>query len=105
MFSGTVRARDRVRLGRKGERKVTAINVFADGSAVRRESVSAGEIGKLWGLADIQVGDAVGTPRKDAQQHQFAPATLDAVVIPDHPSDNRALRGALSQLARQDPQI
>ncbi len=105
MFSGTVRARDRVRLGRKGERKVTAINVFADGSAVRRESVSAGEIGKLWGLAEIQVGDAVGTPRKDAEQHQFAPPTLETVVIPGHPSDNGALRVALAQLAEQDPLI
>src|SRR6266516_5296321 len=49
MFSGAVRTRGRVRFGRNGERKVTAINVFADGSAVRRETVSAGQIGKLWG--------------------------------------------------------
>ncbi len=35
MFSGTVRTRDRVRFGRGGERKVTAIDLFAGGSTVR----------------------------------------------------------------------
>jgi small GTP-binding protein len=105
MFAGTVRTRDRVRFGRSGERKVTAINVFASGSAVRRASVSAGQIGKLRGLAEIQVGDAVGTPRRHAEQHQFAPPTLETVVIPRDPGDNGALRVALAQLAEQDPLI
>jgi ribosomal protection tetracycline resistance protein len=104
MFSGTVRTRDRVRFGRSGERKVTAIDVFAHGPAVRRQSVSAGEIGKLRGLAEIQVGDAVGTPLKHAEQHQFAPPTLETVVIPRN-RDNGALRLALAQLAEQDPLI
>jgi len=105
MFSGTVRTRDRVRFGRRGERKVTAIDVFAHGPAVRRESVSAGEIGKLRGLAEIQVGDAVGTPPEQAEQRQFAPPTLETVVIPRSRSDNGALRVALAQLAEQDPLI
>ena len=105
MFSGTVRTRDRVRFGRSGERKVTAINVFGDGPAVRRESVSAGEIGKLWGLAEIQVGDVVGTPRQDAGQHQFAPPSLETAVIPRDRSDGGALHVALTQLAEQDPLI
>ncbi len=105
MFSGTVRTRDRVRFGRSGERKVTAINVFGDGPAVRRESVSAGEIGKLWGLAEIQVGDPVGTPREDAEQHQFAPPSLETVIIPRDPDHNGALHAALTQLAEQDPLI
>jgi ribosomal protection tetracycline resistance protein len=105
MFSGTVRTRDRVRFGRSGERKVTAIDVFAHGPAVRRQSVSAGEIGKLRGLAEIQVGDAVGTPPEHADQHQFAPPTLETVVIPRNRDDNGALRVALAQLAEQDPLI
>ncbi len=105
MFSGTVRTRDRVRFGRRGERKVTAIDVFAHGPAVRRESVSAGEIGKLRGLAEIQVGDAVGAPPEQAEQRQFAPPTLETVVIPRSRSDNGALRVALAQLAEQDPLI
>jgi ribosomal protection tetracycline resistance protein len=111
MFAGTVRTRDRVRFGRAGERKVTAVSVFADGAAVRRDSVSAGEIGKLWGLAEVQVGDPIGAPPEHAEaavEHQFAPPTLETVVSlrdPGNQGDRGALRVALSQLAEQDPLI
>ena len=105
MFSGAVHTRDRVRFGRGAERKVTAISVFADGQAVRRDRVAAGEIGKLWGLTEIQVGDAVGAPRQGAGEHQFAPPTLETVVVPRSPGENGALRVALAQLAEQDPLI
>jgi ribosomal protection tetracycline resistance protein len=101
MFSGTVRTRDRIRFGQGGERKVTAISVFADGPAILRDSVSAGEIGKLWGLAEIQVGDAVGMPPR-AGQHRFAPPTLETVVVPRDLAGKGALRVALAQLAEQD---
>jgi len=104
MFSGTVRIRDRVRFGRSGARKVTAISVFADGPAVRRGSVSAGEIGQLWGLAEVRVGDAVGVPPPGGQ-HRFAPPTLETVVVPRDPGERGALRAALGQLAEQDPLI
>ena len=99
MFSGTLRTRDRLECG-----KVTAISVFDEGRSVRRGSVSAGEIGKLWGLAEVQIGDAVGTPRPNAEHH-FAPPTLETVVVPARSADKGALRVALGQLAEQDPLI
>ena len=105
MFSGTVRTRDRLRFGVGVERKVTAVGVFENGATVRRASVSAGEIAKLWGLAEVQVGDAVGTPRANAAEHHFAPPSLETVVVPGGPGDRGALRAALAQLAEQDPLI
>jgi ribosomal protection tetracycline resistance protein len=105
MFSGTVRTRDRLRFGLGEERKVTAVSVFDGGSAVRRASVAAGQIGKLWGLADIQVGDAVGVPRATSARRHFAPPTLETVVVPCRRADKGALRVALAQLAEQDPLI
>jgi ribosomal protection tetracycline resistance protein len=104
MFSGTLRTRDRLRFGENAERKVTAISVFDHGSTVRRAAVSAGEIGKLWGLTEIRIGDAVGTPRSNAEHH-FAPPTLETVVAPRSAEDKGALRIALAQLAEQDPLI
>src|SRR5439155_21566818 len=104
MFSGPVHIRDRRRSGEDAERKVTAIAVFDRGSAVRRPSVGAGEIGKLWGLTEIQIGDAIGTARRTVAQ-QFAPPTLETVVVPNNPGDKGALRVALAQLAEQDPLI
>jgi len=105
LFSGRVRTRDRVRFGQDRVRKVTAVSVFDGGPATPRESVSAGEIGKLWGLAEVRVGDAVGTPRSQAQQHRFAPPTLETVVIPRYRDQAGALAAALAQLAEQDPLI
>ena len=105
MFSGTVRTRDRLRAGPDRERKVTAIRVFAGGPAIRRESVSAGQIGQLWGLTEIRVGDAVGARRRRAERREFAPPTLETIVVPADPRDRGALRSALAQLAEQDPLI
>jgi ribosomal protection tetracycline resistance protein len=104
MFSGTLQTRDRVRVGEK-DQKVTAISVFHHGSAARRQSISAGQIGKLWGLGDIQIGDPIGTPYATLNSHVFAPPTLETVVVPRRSSDKGALHIALTQLAEQDPLI
>jgi ribosomal protection tetracycline resistance protein len=105
MFSGTVRVRDRLHFGRDNDGRVTAIRVFDRGLAVRRESVAAGQIGKLWGLGDIQIGDAIGIARTTAERHSFAPPTLETIIVPRRPADRGALHAALAQLAEQDPLI
>ncbi len=140
MFSGTVRTRDRLTFGdgdgegdgggggggRDREGKVTAISVFERGSAVQETSVSAGRIGKLWGLGDIRIGDTIGVPRQQSgewsreepgeqsaegprrqsgERHHFSPPTLETVVVPRRTADKGALHTALTQLAEQDPLI
>jgi ribosomal protection tetracycline resistance protein len=104
LFSGTVRTRDRVRFGRGGEGKVTAISVFESGAA-QCASVSAGQVGKLWGLTEIQIGDAIGEPGTPATDHHFQPPSLETVVVPTRPGQKGALHLALTQLAEQDPLI
>jgi ribosomal protection tetracycline resistance protein len=99
VFSGAVTVRDRLDPG-----KVTAIRVFADGDAVQRDAVRAGEIAKLWGLAEVQIGDWLGEARGSVEHH-FPPPTLEAVVEPADPAEGQALRVALGQLAEQDPLI
>jgi ribosomal protection tetracycline resistance protein len=103
MFSGTIHVRDRVTFGCRLEDKVTALAVFERGPAVQRPSVAAGAVAKLWGLAEIQVGDRVGETG-DASVHQFPPPTLESVVDAG-PDDGARLRVALAQLAEQDPLI
>jgi len=104
MFSGEVRTRDRLRFHGDDEEKVTAIDVFDRGSAVQRASVAAGQIGRLRGLSDVRIGDAVGASRT-MDRRQFAPPTLETVVTPCRPTDKQRLRVALGQLAEQDPLI
>jgi ribosomal protection tetracycline resistance protein len=105
LFSGTIRTRDRVHFGRDKVAKVTAIGVFDHGTAVPHDSVAAGQIGKLWGLGDVQIGDAVGVARTGATGHYFAPPTLETIVVPRHAADKGRLHVALAQLAEQDPLI
>jgi ribosomal protection tetracycline resistance protein len=105
MLSGRVWTRDRVRFGSGSEGKVTAISVFDDGGAVQRPAVSAGEIAKLWGLADIRIGDDIGDAQGRPMRREFPPPTLEAVVDPLDSNDRQRLRVALEQLAEQDPLI
>ncbi|MEV7193382.1 translation factor GTPase family protein [Streptomyces sp. NPDC093510] len=109
MFSGTVRTRDRMDTGTGTgtEAKVTAVSVFEQGTDVRRQEVRAGQIGKLWGLADVRIGDVIGVPRPGTEHtgHFFAPPTLETVVTPLRPADRGALHLALTRLAEQDPLI
>jgi ribosomal protection tetracycline resistance protein len=105
MFSGAVRTRDRLRFHGDRESKVTAISVFDSGSVLTRPEVSAGQIGKLWGLGEIQIGDAIGAEGSTAESGYFAPPTLETVIAPVRLSDKGNLQVALSQLAEQDPLI
>ncbi|HXR72502.1 GTP-binding protein, partial [Actinocrinis sp.] len=108
MFSGSVHTRDRLilrRAGRQLEGKVTAISVFERGMDVRRDAVTAGHIGKVWGLADVRIGDAVGEPHRATREHHFSPPTLETVVVPIHRAEKGTLHAALAQLAEQDPLI
>jgi ribosomal protection tetracycline resistance protein len=106
MFSGMVRTRERLALAGRADARVTAISVFGAGGAVARDAVAAGQIGKLRGLEDVGIGDAIGRPRTTpGRRAAFAPPTLETVVVPDRPADRGALHVALTELAEQDPLI
>jgi ribosomal protection tetracycline resistance protein len=105
MSSGTVATRDRIQLPAGQAAKVTAITVYDHGTARPRGSVTAGQIGQLWGLTQIQIGDPVGHPTTTTPPHLFAPPTLETVIRPRHQADKGALHVALTQLAEQDPLI
>ena len=85
--------------------KVTALAVFDRGPAAPQASVSAGQIGKLWGLSQVQIGDRIGQPEPDGTVRQFPPPTLESVVVARDPADRAGLRMALGQIAEQDPLI
>jgi len=105
MFSGTLRLRDRVRVGTGGAGKVTAISVFSRGGATEAQTVVAGQIARLWGLPGVQIGDSLGEPPPAKALHHFAPPSLETVVVPARAADKGLLHAALTQLAEQDPLI
>ncbi|MER7165435.1 translation factor GTPase family protein [Micromonospora sp. NPDC000207] len=108
MRTGTVRARERLRLRRDGRTlpagRITGLGVVEGHAVTPREAVYAGEIGVLRGLTDVRIGDRVGAAPGDTDR-QFPPPTLQTVVVPTDPADRSALHTALTRLAEQDPLI
>jgi ribosomal protection tetracycline resistance protein len=106
LFAGTLRPRQRVRVGEGEEAKPTSIKVFAPAGAPRRDVLSAGEMAAVRGLGAVRVGDAIGEPPPgEIETARFPRPTLEAVVFPLRPEETGSLRAALAQLAEQDPLI
>ena len=106
LFAGTLRARQRVRVGGGEEAKATSIKVFAPAGAPRRDVMTAGEMATIRGLGAVRVGDALGEPPPgDEATARFPRPALEAVVVARQPEEQGSLRAALVQLAEQDPLI
>jgi ribosomal protection tetracycline resistance protein len=106
LFAGTLKARQRVRVGGGEDAKPTSIRVFAPTGAPRRDHLVAGEMGTVRGLGAVRVGDAIGeAPPGEAETARFPRPTMEAVVFPRRPDEQGSLRAALNQLAEQDPLI
>ncbi len=106
LFAGTLRPRQRVRVGGGEEGKPTSIKVFAPAGAPRRDTLRAGEMATIRGLGAVRVGDAIGEPPPGQDvTARFPRPTLEAVVFPRAPEQSGSLRAALAQLAEQDPLI
>jgi ribosomal protection tetracycline resistance protein len=106
LFAGTLRPRQRVRVGAGEEAKATSVKVFAPAGAPRRDAVTAGEMAAVRGLGSARVGDAIGQPPPgQSEVARFPRPALEAVVVARRPDEQGSLRAALSQLAEQDPLI
>jgi ribosomal protection tetracycline resistance protein len=105
LFSGRIEIRDRLDFGQEITERATAIQVYEAGGLVRSQTLTAGRIGKLWGLNDAQIGDSVGPRRSERGQIHFSPPALETVVVPRDQDDLGAMHLALSHLAEQDPLI
>ncbi len=104
VFTGTIQVRSRLPFGNGKSGKVTGIALFVDGTTVPSATLLPGQIGMLWGLTDIRIGDMIGSG-DGGSRRQFAPPTLETVILPRTPADKAALGAALAQLVEQDPLI
>jgi ribosomal protection tetracycline resistance protein len=106
LFEGTLRPRQRVRVGGGEVAKPTSIKVFAPAGAPRRDTLAPGEMATVRGLGTVRVGDAIGEPRPGEDvTARFPRPALEAVVYPTKQDQAGSLRAALNQLAEQDPLI
>ncbi|RKN44070.1 GTP-binding protein [Streptomyces hoynatensis] len=118
LFSGEVRARQRLSLRRRepggavlryGGRVAGLETVRAADSAGAgpqdRECLRAGGIGRVRGLAAVRVGDRLGEADRDRERPHFSPPGLEVTVRPGRPGLEARLHAALTRLADEDPLI
>lgn len=113
LHTGTLTARDHVVYHHrspagvlaKREGRPTSVRTFTNGTATAAVPAPAGEIAKIMGLSDIEIGDQLGRWDPARGGRYFAPPGLEAVVVAREPADRPALFEALRQLSEQDPLI
>ena len=102
MFSGSLHTRDGI-----GERKITQIrDISLEGKAGDTGSISAGEIGVLYGLGDIKAGDVLGDAALipgGINPGSLRQPLLLVKVEPEDPEKLDALRKALNDMSAEDP--
>ena len=102
MFSGTLHTRDSI-----GERKVTQIrDITLEGRAGDTGSITAGEIGVLYGLGDVKAGDVIGDAALipgGIKPGSIRQPLLLVKVEPEDADKLDALRKALAELSAEDP--
>jgi ribosomal protection tetracycline resistance protein len=111
--SGTLAPRDHVVYHHRStggavvqhEGRVTAVSTFALGTGTVAAPASAGEIAKIVGLPEVEVGDQLGMWDPERSGRYFPPPGLEAVVLAHDPAERPRLFEALQQLSQQDPLI
>ena len=104
LWSGEVHVRDRLPIADGGRAvPVTEVGVSEPAGVAVRPAGRAGQIVALRGPR-ARIGDTVGRPPR-RRTHRFAPATMQALVAPEDPSQRGALFAALTELAEEDPLI
>jgi ribosomal protection tetracycline resistance protein len=83
--------------------KITAMQTFQDGKTKDMSTAYAGDIVKVWGLADGAINDYVGQPPRDNRKPSLARPSLEVIVVPHTAADTPKLYNALQNISEQDP--
>lgn len=103
LFSGTVSNRDPLPVrGREQAEKVTQIRRMLGRRAVDMGKLTAGDIGVLYGLSDIRIGDVIGSEAL-SREVSLATPLLKVQVFPKHPEQLTDMVAALRELTEEDP--
>ncbi|NES37408.1 TetM/TetW/TetO/TetS family tetracycline resistance ribosomal protection protein [Micromonospora sp. PPF5-17] len=103
VWSGSLRVRDRVRLGGPRPQTVTQIAVIEPAGVLVRPSVAAGQIAAVRGLS-ARIGQHIGDPPR-RHVYRFPPPTRQALVEPVDPDQRLAMFAGLAELADEDPLV
>lgn len=104
LFEGKVSVRDIIKAPEKESvEKVKKINILENGRLIEASSISAGDIGVLYGLSSFQIGDVIGSSNNKIKKISIAKPTLKTTINAVNKDDNSKLFKALMQLTEEDP--
>ncbi|OAX48496.1 elongation factor G [Paenibacillus sp. AD87] len=113
VFSGEIKIRESLsyyRMNQTGEiikftNKVTGLKHFFSGKTTDGTIAASGDIVKIMGLTDCQVGDDIGVPSNETTETLFSPPSLVTTIKASDENETIHLFRALKKLAEQDPFI
>ncbi|KZE80823.1 tetracycline resistance protein [Paenibacillus elgii] len=113
LFSGSLNMREQVKLQRKNEQgefeartcKIKKLYALINGKAVSAAKVTSGDLGKVWGLEDVRIGDVVGEQSHLIKHFSFAVPQMETRIETAEPSKDHLLYKALISLSEEDPLI
>jgi len=104
LFQGEISLREIIKISNKNtEVKVKKINVIRDSKLIEEHSISAGDIGIIYGIDSLQIGDVLGSYCDDIKNVSITKPILKTRVCPVNKADKRNLFIALAMMAEEDP--
>lgn len=113
LFSGSLSLREQVKVQRKTREgecetrtcKIKKLHALRNGKAVPAAKVTSGDLGKVWGLEDVRIGDVVGEPSPLVKHVSFAVPQMETRIEAAEPDKAHLLYKALTGLSEEDPLI
>lgn len=104
LFDGKISVRDAVSVYNiDSAEKVKKLKILENGKFIETQSISAGDIGVLYGLKNLKIGDIIGEPSSKMKGISMAKPTLRTTVSAINKKDTSKLFKALTLLADEDP--
>jgi ribosomal protection tetracycline resistance protein len=104
LFEGKISVRDIVSINNKDcIEKVKKINILENGKFIEGQSISAGDIGVIYGLKGIQIGDVIGLPSSNMKSISIAKPNFRATISAINKEETNKLFKALTLLTEEDP--
>ncbi len=104
LFDGKISIRDTVSVYNKDiTEKVKKINVLENGKFIEAQSISAGDIGVLYGIKSLQIGDIIGLPSSRMKITSIARPAIRTTISTINREDTGKLFKALTLLTEEDP--
>ncbi len=104
LFGGKISVRDVITVYNKDSiEKVKKINLLENGNLIEAQCISAGDIGVLYGLKSLQIGDIIGLPISKMKNISIAKPTFRTTITAISKEDTGNLFKALTLLTEEDP--